>query len=130
MVLCIAWCFLVVILFWYTLSRKNAGPKKRQANTTGNQSNSGTTTMVSGTNSSSHNQTGSLRKGGTGVSTKIEEKGQKLIQKAVMRIAWYPVVPLVFALPLALSLSSRQLSPVWQFTWFSTLMCNFQVISL
>ena len=133
MVLCIAWCFLVVILFWYTLSVKNAGPKKGKKNTVATRNTTQTTTMNAGTDSSSHNQTGTLKKGekkGTGASTKIEEKGQKLIQKAVMRIAWYPVVPLVFALPLAMSLSSRQLSPIWEFTWFSTLMCNFQVISL
>jgi hypothetical protein len=129
MVLCIFWCFLVVVLFWYTLSVKNAGPKKGKKSTVVTRNTTQTTTMNAGAESSGHGQTTTKKgeKKNAGASTKIEEKGQKLIQKAVMRIAWYPVVPLVFAMPLAMSLSSQQLSPIWEFTWFSTLMCNFQV---
>lgn len=148
----IIWCALVVALFWITITEKNRKKTKAASklgtSSQGEQSTSGVqstfkmssngtstgtaTGTASGTavvsNSSGSGSGSKSKKSGTGHGTnKIEEKSQKMIQKAVMRIAFYPVVPLVTALPLALALSIIQLTKVYQFGWFSAIMSNLQV---
>ena len=59
---------------------------------------------------------------------KIEKNSHEMIQKAVMRIAFYPVVPLVTALPLALTISIADLAKMWEFCLFSSIMSNLQVL--
>lgn len=144
----IIWCALVVVSFWVTITEKNR-KKSRSASklgtsSQGEQSTSGaqstfkmssngtaTGTANSGNNSSGSGSGGKSKKSASGHGTnKIEEKSQKMIQKAVMRIAFYPVVPLVTALPLALALSIIELTRVYQFGWFSAIMSNLQVYIL
>ena len=147
----ILWCALVTFLFWSSITRKNMKKQKAasklgtssqgEQSTTGTQStfkNSATANSVtadkitkSGTTTGTASSSGNKKSGnssGSGSGTnKIEKKSQEMIQKAVMRIAFYPVVPLVTALPLALALSVPGISIVWQFGWFSSIMSNLQV---
>lgn len=94
---------------------------------TGTASENGKTAITSGTASSTGNKKSGHSSGSGSGTNKIEKKSQEMIQKAVMRIAFYPVVPLITALPLALTLSISQLSRHYQFGWFSSIMSNFQV---
>jgi cobalamin biosynthesis Mg chelatase CobN len=148
---CIIWCALVVTAFWATITEKNRKKQKAasklgtssqgEQSTSGvqstfkmssNDTNTGTSSMTATAvvpRSAESGSSGSKSKSGksrTGTN-KIEEKSQKMIQKAVMRIAFYPVVPLVTALPLALALSVHSLTEVYQFGWFSSIMSNLQV---
>ena len=81
----------------------------------------------SGSASTSGATTKKATGGHSDASSKIQESSQKLITKAVVRIAWYPVVPLVTALPLALNMSVAILRSNWQFAWFCAIINNFQV---
>jgi hypothetical protein len=150
----ILWCAFVVIAFWITITAKNIKKQKAASklgtSSQGEQSTSGVqssfktssnatstgTSSMTGTNSTATTAVGGSvgsgspgkksGKSSTGTNS-IEEKSQKMIQKAVMRIAFYPVVPLVTALPLALALSIIQLTEIYQFGWFSSIMSNLQV---
>jgi len=148
---CIIWCALVVTAFWVTITQKNRKKQKAasklgtssqgEQSTSGAQSsfkmssnatNIGTSSMTATTAAARSADSGSSgnksksAKSKTGTNN-IEEKSQKMIQKAVMRIAFYPVVPLVTALPLALALSIQELTAIYQFGWFSSIMSNLQV---
>jgi len=74
--------FVVVLCFWFTLSYRNWAKTKASG------ASSGTYSSSSGTQSSTGSGSGSTKKHKSG-SDKIEEHSRKLIQKAVMRIAWY-----------------------------------------
>lgn len=150
----IIWCAFVVISFWLSITQKNRKKQKAASklgtSSQGEQSTSGvqsgfkmssnatgtSTATATGTTASSTANSRSVGSGSGNKSSrsksghgtnKIEEKSQKMIQKAVMRIAFYPVVPLVTALPLALALSINALTEVYQFGWFSSIMSNLQV---
>ncbi len=84
--------------------------------------------MTAGTSSASTGGSTTKKGGHSDASAKIQENSQKLIQKAVVRIAWYPVVPLVTAIPLALNMSIPVLRSNWQYGWFCAIINNFQVI--
>ena len=80
MLIAIAFSAFVVVAFWLTLLERNA--KKSSGH--------GTTSSTAGTKT---NTTSTGRSGDTSngkeASSKIEKNSEKLIQKAVIRIAWY-----------------------------------------
>ncbi len=81
MVASILWCAIVTALFWFTLQRKNQ-QKNRNINGAGT-----TSSTTNGTRSVEAKETTSGK--GSEASSKIQQHSQMLIQKAVIRIAWY-----------------------------------------
>ena len=135
MIACIFWCAIVTISFWTALTvknrrKENATNKLGTSSSHGGQSTVNTGTITTSTETAAETGTKSGRKSGSksgsGTNT-IEKKSQDMIKKAVMRIAFYPVVPLVTALPLALGLSNKAIAMIYQFGWFSSIMSNLQV---
>ena len=76
MVASILWCAAVTILFWFTLQRKN----KRKMDSTAQ-------TAINTANAHANNAVAK----GLDATDKIQQHSQTLIQKAVIRIAWYAV---------------------------------------
>jgi hypothetical protein len=94
LIICIFWCFLVIVLFWRTLVVKNMRKSRNIAQTgsttsatTTNHITSNGTEATSATAQNASNRSGS-KSGGQEASSKIQQHSQKLIQKAVIRIAW------------------------------------------